>query len=922
MTNGTAWGGRIEARGKDDGAIALLALITLLLHPAIVLNREIPLDSDTLLFFYPLRAMHADPGASFWNPYAFCGFPRDANPQAQLLYPPNLIFQWLSAPTGYAALLAGHLWLGAAFMYRFLRGLSLPPASALAGSVCFMAGTFWRCKITNLGLLEGIAWIPILLFYTRESILRATVRAVLLAGVFLALVILAGVPHTAVYCLILLTFTAAAHAGRTAAQRGRAALALMSIVGVAVLLTMGAWYPALLYSAETQRLSLPLDDALAGSLSWSEIWRTFMGGLTQPAISRHDPWEGTCYIGVSALMLVPFGWSRMDKRLRAGLAAAVLFAVLCSLGRDGLIFPLLHEHVPGWGFLNLPNRSLLMAAVALPVFAAFGYQRWIERETFRPRTPWTWLAAAAAMVLAAFAILLANGKAWISLIHSGMTGPFLPGSAGDSLWAVLNFCFWGSVTAAILFLLCRRLVRPAVFHALFLILTVSQSMHYSQRLFLQTTPPDYADPPATVAAIRKDAAEQGGFARAIGYAPAIDSPGDVRCGLVRDVFMHRLAELHSMNEIQGYDPMYPKRYAELVRAWSGVPRTIDPARIVRLDRMPPVLLDLLGVRYVCGYPNQQVLFAGNAVLNEPGATEIRLEEPVFAESVSFRWLLAGAANVPQNTVTGTVVIEDASKTVSEFSVAAGVNIANYMIEFGGRHANHRPADEFRWFPVPSRSGYAEIRQFEHRHEIDPPARFDRVRIESRLREGDFVVLQINAEPPVPPYFKALEDNTEPPVYRIEDAKPPVYIAAGVETYVSVDEIPRYFERHPSRENRPVFYHRDQDVPFADISKNGPGRAAVYSAERPEAGRWVVETRTDREGILVVMENHSPNWRATVDGFPAKTVRANHAFLSVPVPAGYHTVEMEYVPNPFYAGRAVGAIALALIALFFVRSPSL
>ena len=89
-------------------------------------------------------------------------------------------------------------------MYWLLRGLRLTPEAAFFGALVFALSTFWRCKITNLGLLEGISWIPGLLFYLLLSLETGSWVARLTAGLLFSLVVLAGVPHTVIYTFILL----------------------------------------------------------------------------------------------------------------------------------------------------------------------------------------------------------------------------------------------------------------------------------------------------------------------------------------------------------------------------------------------------------------------------------------------------------------------------------------------------------------------------------------------------------------------------------------------------------------------------------------------------------------------------------------------------------------------------------------------
>lgn len=100
-----------------------------------------------------------------------------------------------------------------------------------------------------------------------------------------------------------------------------------------------------------------------------------------------------------------------------------------------------------------------------------------------------------------------------------------------------------------------------------------------------------------------------------------------------------------------------------------------------------------------------------------------------------------------------------------------------------------------------------------------------------------------------------------------------------------------------------------DLPgVARDAPNGPGTVVI---------RWRklgfdLAATMARDGFVVVSEAAWNGWRATVDGRPAKIVRANHAFLGVFVPAGHHAVRVVYLPQSFVIGRMITFITLALL----------
>jgi hypothetical protein len=76
-------------------------------------------------------------------------------------------------------------------------------------------------------------------------------------------------------------------------------------------------------------------------------------------------------------------------------------------------------------------------------------------------------------------------------------------------------------------------------------------------------------------------------------------------------------------------------------------------------------------------------------------------------------------------------------------------------------------------------------------------------------------------------------------------------------------------------------------------------------------RIVVEAETDRAGYLVLLDAYDPGWRATINGVPARIVRANLAFRAVPLGIGPQRIEMVYRPRSVVAGLSISLAALVV-----------
>ena len=72
------------------------------------------------------------------------------------------------------------------------------------------------------------------------------------------------------------------------------------------------------------------------------------------------------------------------------------------------------------------------------------------------------------------------------------------------------------------------------------------------------------------------------------------------------------------------------------------------------------------------------------------------------------------------------------------------------------------------------------------------------------------------------------------------------------------------------------------------------------------------------GLVVCSESQMNGWTATVDGRPARILRANYAFRAVEVPRGKHVIHLRYRAPGFAGGLAISAAALLLAAAGLTR----
>jgi hypothetical protein len=82
-------------------------------------------------------------------------------------------------------------------------------------------------------------------------------------------------------------------------------------------------------------------------------------------------------------------------------------------------------------------------------------------------------------------------------------------------------------------------------------------------------------------------------------------------------------------------------------------------------------------------------------------------------------------------------------------------------------------------------------------------------------------------------------------------------------------------------------------------------------------RVIIQVEMEQAGFLVLTDTCYPGWRAMVDGEPAEILAANHAFRTVALRAGEHTVVFRYAPLSFRLGAWITLGAGLLLGLMFV-----
>ena len=95
------------------------------------------------------------------------------------------------------------------------------------------------------------------------------------------------------------------------------------------------------------------------------------------------------------------------------------------------------------------------------------------------------------------------------------------------------------------------------------------------------------------------------------------------------------------------------------------------------------------------------------------------------------------------------------------------------------------------------------------------------------------------------------------------------------------------------------------APVVDSPPLAPGETATLVARSNNSLQ--IDATTESERLLVIANADYPGWRATVDGQPTPIIRTNVALQGVVVPAGQHTVRLQFLPTSFLLGLSLSAL---------------
>ncbi len=165
-----------------------------------------------------------------------------------------------------------------------------------------------------------------------------------------------------------------------------------------------------------------------------------------------------------------------------------------------------------------------------------------------------------------------------------------------------------------------------------------------------------------------------------------------------------------------------------------------------------------------------------------------------------------------------------------------------------------------------------------------------------------------------PYLQKIAGRQGLHIYRNPGALPWFYLAPQYEIIPDENQI---LQKLIAPNTNPIQTALIEENPGIASDTNASETDSIERLEYNEhQGHLKLSTTAPGPRILVISQNHHPNWTATVNGEPKPLIRANYLWTAVALEPGEHIVELTY-RDPIVATTrwiTLGGIAILLIAI--------
>ncbi len=897
------------------GIVAFHAVFYTLFFCPVWLDGKRLCYGDSLCYYYPAYVS----GHALWEPALMGGYPKFADPQFQLWYPPALVCSLLGLPFDVYDVLA--YVLAGTFAHAYLRRLTGSwTAGCLAGLV-FGTCAFMTTHHGHTTIIHVAAWLPLLLWAVEE--LRQRVRLTwvsILAGA-VGCCVLAGHPQVAVLCLLLTGCYFACSLPGAPAGHFRFLVSVVSSLVLGVALTAIQTLPTAEFTELTAR-SAPNYEYFCsyhfprGALPtlifpYAYGWFKIPGQEREPTlllpalISSHE------WLACASMLAVISAFAALLCGYRQRYVwfwlAVLTFALLAALGNDAPLAKLLY-HVPLLNRSRCPGRFALWYGMASACLCGHALQC-LLRLPPRRALQVTGVALTLAFGVAATALWVYKGQRF----HSPFDPNAIAGLAANSPFRSAKP--WRNPSLGLPFV-CLLL------SGLSLTLFVTFRNRLTQVALIACTILDGGS-----------CAWLWPLADNCVPATALETPPGVR--ELSDITHQHHTRLFSTLRF----PVCPNANLLVGVDCANYYGPVPLQRFTQLLPYPVSLQSLLAIEYweapvrpgpfgiFSSYPLDKGELGQSP--GHPGAEECRFPVPNLPiRGLSIVSCLGNSTAVTQGTPVVEVLVRGVDGSVSRAELQAGRDTAEWALDVVPT-ARHGYAPLFESIPAES-----EGRRYLARRYIAKVQMAQTIQAEEVIfrwigpTPASCVLTAVTLTGPngesYPYLNNALAAHQGPAeaipgtAIWLAHTKTPPPRAWLVPRAVSLPaeqilQIVATGRMPDGRAFDPYQMVLIEGKVASTSDKTAADPAAQIDVLGVQSGWAELRTRSSEGGVLVLTDTWYPGWRVQVDGKRVPLLRADYLIRAVEVPPGEHRVTFVFRPTSFYRGLALTLGALAVVA---------
>ena len=690
--------------------VLFIALVVVVFFWKFFVNGLLPIPSDTIVgLYHPFRDLYAKdypngiPFKNFlitdpvrqqypwrelafsmvekseiplWNPYSLSGTPLLANFQSSPFYFFNILFFITSFVNAWSLIIFLGPLLSGFFLFLYLDDLKLSRWASILGAITFSFSGFFVAWM-EWGTITHVAlWLPLILLSidkivsgikyqvlsikSRKFLVWSLVYLISLVSSFFA-----GHLQTFFYLFIFSIIYFLARWIQFKLQK-RTLFLFIVLNSLFIILSSIQWFPALQFILLSAR---NVDQAQFDNPGWFIPWQHLLQFIAPDyfgnpvTLNYWGTWnyaELVGYIGILPLIMAILAlFFRRDKK--TFFYGAIFFV--------SLIFslPTIFAKVPY--ILNIPflstsqpTRLLFMTDFSLAVLAAFGFDYFIKSKKKEIVYPLIFIA----IIFSLLWMFVLFGNNVMKLVVSVN----LSVAKNNLILPTSIFIFSVAIITIYIFLSKSKLFTMMI-HIIIVGITIFDLFRFGWK-FIPFTKQDYLFPNTKVISYLKS------------------NLGNYRYMTTDSrILPPNFSSIYRIQSVDGYDPLYLLRYAELIAASERNTGNINPPfgfnRIITPQNYDSKIIDLLGVKYILNLSelsNEKL----KKVFQE-GETRVYLNTSVLPRAFFIEKIMG--INSKEDAIKAifnasfrpetTAVVENGDKTLKGIKklVAGNVDIINY-----------------------------------------------------------------------------------------------------------------------------------------------------------------------------------------------------------------------------------------------------